>query len=239
MSFWRKLGKTVTSMATGGLSNLFDAAGGVQGITDTLAGTDSSKVSFTPAPRDASAQAIWNQYMQYLNGTDESGNAAPGSLLGLFSGQSDWLNNQFNQYNSALSGSSSEYGNILDSLTKRMTNPNSQVSFGMQGMSPVSFTPRQTREDIGTLQGLAEKAMENKMLSPTARWSWAQENPLNSADLKYFNAIGDLANNMEDRRYQTATKKVDDTSKAGVLDLLTAGGNLLQSGSGLLALLGL
>lgn len=238
MSWLSKLGKTVGSMATLGLPQLYESLGGTQGIASSLGGTSSVQTSQTASPRDASAQQMWDQYMSYFNGKDASGAPTTGTLQNLLGGQSDWLNQQFGAFSGAQQQATDEYGSVLDKLTSRMNDPRSQVSFGMQGGSPVSFTPRQTREDIGAIEGLASKALANSMTVPSSQFAWAQQNPQGASDLKYFDILSDLANRNEDRRFKLSTETSKDTSKAGLLDVLSSLGSLGQSGAQLISLLG-
>ena len=66
--------------------------------------------------------------------------------------QQQWLNAQHVPYLQALQTANQAYGNTLASLAQRVNAPESHVGISFGGNAPVSFLPRQTLQEAGTLE---------------------------------------------------------------------------------------
>jgi hypothetical protein len=144
-----------------------------------------------------------------------------------------WLNERFGDYIGAQEAANAKYGGVLDSLTGRINDPNSRVSFGLEGADPVSFIPRQTLNEMSAIESLANLTRSNAMRVPTEQWAWSQTNPIHTADMHIFDLMSQLANQEENRRYGIPTQ-INTASytqpKPDILTLLTAAGNLTNTG---------
>jgi hypothetical protein len=144
-----------------------------------------------------------------------------------------WLNERFGDYIGAQEAANAKYGGVLDSLTGRINDPNSRVSFGLEGADPVSFIPRQTLNEMSAIESLANLTRSNAMRVPTEQWAWSQTNPIHTADMHIFDLMNQLANQEENRRYGIPTQ-INTASytqpKPDILTLLTAAGNLTNTG---------
>jgi len=144
-----------------------------------------------------------------------------------------WLNERFGDYIGAQEAANAKYGGVLDSLTGRINDPNSRVSFGLEGADPVSFIPRQTLNEMSAIESLADLTRSNAMRVPTEQWAWNQSNPVHTADIQIFDLMNQLANQEESRRYGIPTQ-INTASytqpKPDMLTLLTAAGNLANKG---------
>lgn len=199
-------------------------------------GTVSSTTTQTPAPgnQGGTASSITTQ-------TPETGNQeVTKSWLGEMPGmptalreRETWLNERFGDYIGAQEAANAKYGGVLDSLTSRINDPNSRVSFGLEGADPVSFIPRQTLNEMSTIEALADLTRSNAMRVPTEQWAWSQTNPIHTADMQIFDIMNQLANQEENRRYGIPTQ-INTASytqpKPDILTLLTAAGNLANTG---------
>lgn len=144
-----------------------------------------------------------------------------------------WLNDRFGDYIGAQEAANAKYGGVLDSLTGRINDPNSRVSFGLEGADPVSFIPRQTLNEMSAIESLADLTRSNAMRVPTEQWAWSQTNPIHTADMHIFDLMNQLANQEENRRYGIPTQ-INTASytqpKPDILTLLAAAGNLANTG---------
>jgi hypothetical protein len=144
-----------------------------------------------------------------------------------------WLNERFGDYIGAQEAANAKYGGVLDSLTGRINDPNSRVSFGLEGADPVSFIPRQTLNEMSAIESLADLTRSNAMRVPTEQWAWNQSNPVHTADMQIFDLMNQLANQEENRRYGIPTQ-INTASytqpKPDMLTLLAAAGNLTNTG---------
>jgi hypothetical protein len=144
-----------------------------------------------------------------------------------------WLNERFGDYIGAQEAANAKYGGVLDSLTGRINDPNSRVSFGLEGADPVSFIPRQTLNEMSAIESLADLTRSNAMRVPTEQWAWSQTNPIHTADMHIFDLMNQLANQEENRRYGIPTQ-INTASytqpKPDILTLLAAAGNLANTG---------
>ena len=182
-------------------------------------GTASSTTTQTPAPGNQEVTKSWLGEM-------------PGMPTALRERET-WLNERFGDYIGAQEAANAKYGGVLDSLTGRINDPNSRVSFGLEGADPVSFIPRQTLNEMSTIEALADLTRSNAMRVPTEQWAWSQANPIHTADMHIFDLMSQLANQEENRRYGIPTQ-LNTASytqpKPDILTLLTAAGNLTNTG---------
>ena len=182
-------------------------------------GTASSTTTQTPAPGNQEVTKSWLGEM-------------PGMPTALRERET-WLNERFGDYIGAQEAANAKYGGVLDSLTGRINDPNSRVSFGLEGADPVSFIPRQTLNEMSAIEQLANAARNNEMLVPTEQWAWSQTNPVHTADMQIFDLMNQLANQEENRRYGIPTQ-INTASytqpKPDMLTLLAAAGNLANTG---------
>lgn len=182
-------------------------------------GTASSTTTQTPATGNQEVTKSWLGEM-------------PGMPTALRERES-WLNDRFGDYIGAQEAANAKYGGVLDSLTGRINDPNSRVSFGLEGADPVSFMPRQTLNEMSAIEQLANATRSNDMRVPTEQWAWNQSNPIHTADMHIFDLMSQLANQEENRRYGIPTQ-INTASytqpKPDMLTLLTAAGNLTNTG---------
>ena len=182
-------------------------------------GTTSSTTTQTPAPGNQEVTKSWLGEM-------------PGMPTALRERET-WLNERFGDYIGAQEAANAKYGGVLDSLTGRINDPNSRVSFGLEGADPVSFMPRQTLKEMSAIEQLANATRSNDMRVPTEQWAWSQTNPVHTADMHIFDLMSQLANQEENRRYGIPTQ-INTASytqpKPDILTLLTAAGNLTNTG---------
>ena len=182
-------------------------------------GTASSTTTQTPAPGNQEVTKSWLGEM-------------PGMPTALRERET-WLNERFGDYIGAQEAANAKYGGVLDSLTGRINDPNSRVSFGLEGADPVSFIPRQTLNEMSTIEALADLTRSNAMRVPTEQWAWSQTNPIHTADMQIFDLMNQLANQEENRRYGIPTQ-INTASytqpKPDILTLLAAAGNLANTG---------
>jgi hypothetical protein len=182
-------------------------------------GTASSTTTQTPAPGNQEVTKSWLGEM-------------PGMPTALRERET-WLNERFGDYIGAQEAANAKYGGVLDSLTSRINDPNSRVSFGLEGADPVSFIPRQTLNEMSTIESLADLTRSNAMRVPTEQWAWNQTNPIHTANMHIFDLMNQLANQEENRRYGIPTQ-LNTASytqpKPDILTLLTAAGNLTNKG---------
>ena len=182
-------------------------------------GTTSSTTTQTPAPGNQEVTKSWLGEM-------------PGMPTALRERET-WLNERFGDYIGAQEAANAKYGGVLDSLTGRINDPNSRVSFGLEGADPVSFIPRQTLNEMSAIESLADLTRSNAMRVPTEQWAWSQANPIHTADMHIFDLMSQLANQEENRRYGIPTQ-LNTASytqpKPDMLTLLTAAGNLANKG---------
>ena len=182
-------------------------------------GTVSSTTTQTPAPGNQEVTKSWLGEM-------------PGMPTALRERET-WLNERFGDYIGAQEAANAKYGGVLDSLTGRINDPNSRVSFGLEGADPVSFIPRQTLNEMSAIESLANLTRSNAMRVPTEQWAWSQTNPIHTADMHIFDLMSQLANQEESRRYGIPTQ-LNTASytqpKPDILTLLAAAGNLTNTG---------
>ena len=182
-------------------------------------GTASSTTTQTPAPGNQEVTKSWLGEM-------------PGMPTALRERET-WLNERFGDYIGAQEAANAKYGGVLDSLTGRINDPNSRVSFGLEGADPVSFIPRQTLNEMSAIESLADLTRSNAMRVPIEQWAWNQTNPVHTADMHIFDLMSQLANQEENRRYGIPTQ-INTASytqpKPDILTLLTAAGNLANKG---------
>ena len=182
-------------------------------------GTTSSTTTQTPATGNQEVTKSWLGEM-------------PGMPTALRERET-WLNERFGDYIGAQEAANAKYGGVLDSLTGRINDPNSRVSFGLEGADPVSFIPRQTLNEMSTIEALADLTRSNAMRVPTEQWAWSQTNPIHTANMQIFDLMNQLANQEENRRYGIPTQ-INTASytqpKPDILTLLTAAGNLTNKG---------
>ena len=217
--------------------------------------------AMSAALKDAGFNSYWayhpvvsDIYTNYQSGAYNDGNAtttttqtpAPGNqevtqgFLGEMPGmptalreRETWLNERFGDYIGAQEAANAKYGGVLDSLTGRLNDPNSRVSFGLEGADPVSFIPRQTLNELSAIEQLANATRNNEMLVPTEQWAWSQSNPVHTADMQIFDLMSQLANQEENRRYGIPTQINTGNYTQGrpdIMTLLTGAGRLANFG---------
>ena len=160
-------------------------------------------------------------------------NAGMPGLLNMLTERESWLNKGFDDYSASSKSANDKYSGVLTRLASRLNDPNSQVSFGLEGSSPVSFMPRQTLNEINAGEQIASLDRANAMINPTEKWAWQQTNPNNTANMNFFNIISSLANQSENRRYglpSTTTNASYDMGTPNMLTVLGALGNMANTG---------
>ena len=199
-------------------------------------GTTSSTTTQTPAPGNQGGTASSTTTQTPETGNQEVTKSWLGEMPGMPTAlreRETWLNERFGDYIGAQEAANAKYGGVLDSLTSRINDPNSRVSFGLEGADPVSFIPRQTLNEMSTIEALADLTRSNAMRVPTEQWAWSQTNPIHTADMHIFDLMSQLANQEENRRYGIPTQ-LNTASytqpKPDMLTLLTAAGNLANKG---------
>ena len=199
-------------------------------------GTTSSTTTQTPAPGNQGGTASSTTTQTPETGNQEVTKSWLGEMPGMPTAlreRETWLNERFGDYIGAQEAANAKYGGVLDSLTGRINDPNSRVSFGLEGADPVSFIPRQTLNEMSAIESLANLTRSNAMRVPTEQWAWSQTNPIHTADMHIFDLMNQLANQEENRRYGIPTQ-INTASytqpKPDMLTLLTAAGNLANKG---------
>lgn len=199
-------------------------------------GTTSSTTTQTPAPGNQGGTASSTTTQTPAPGNQEVTKSWLGEMPGMPTAlreRETWLNERFGDYIGAQEAANAKYGGVLDSLTGRINDPNSRVSFGLEGADPVSFIPRQTLNEMSAIESLADLTRSNAMRVPTEQWAWSQTNPIHTADMHIFDLMNQLANQEENRRYGIPTQ-INTASytqpKPDILTLLTAAGNLANKG---------
>jgi len=199
-------------------------------------GTASSTTTQTPAPGNQEVTASSTTTQTPAPGNQEVTKSWLGEMPGIPTAlreRETWLNERFGDYIGAQEAANAKYGGVLDSLTGRINDPNSRVSFGLEGADPVSFIPRQTLNEMSAIESLANLTRSNAMRVPTEQWAWSQTNPIHTADMHIFDLMNQLANQEESRRYGIPTQ-INTASytqpKPDILTLLTAAGNLANKG---------
>ena len=199
-------------------------------------GTTSSTTTQTPAPGNQGGTASSTTTQTPETGNQEVTKSWLGEMPGMPTAlreRETWLNERFGDYIGAQEAANAKYGGVLDSLTSRINDPNSRVSFGLEGADPVSFIPRQTLNEMSTIEALADLTRSNAMRVPTEQWAWSQANPIHTADMHIFDLMSQLANQEENRRYGIPTQ-LNTASytqpKPDMLTLLTAAGNPANKG---------
>lgn len=199
-------------------------------------GTTSSTTTQTPAPGNQGGTASSTTTQTPETGNQEVTKSWLGEMPGMPTAlreRETWLNERFGDYIGAQEAANAKYGGVLDSLTGRINDPNSRVSFGLEGADPVSFIPRQTLNEMSAIESLANLTRSNAMRVPTEQWAWSQANPIHTADMHIFDLMNQLANQEENRRYGIPTQ-INTASytqpKPDILTLLTAAGNLTNTG---------
>ena len=199
-------------------------------------GTASSTTTQTPAPGNKGGTASSTTTQTPAPGNQEVTKSWLGEMPGMPTAlreRETWLNERFGDYIGAQEAANAKYGGVLDSLTSRINDPNSRVSFGLEGADPVSFIPRQTLNEMSTIEALADLTRSNAMRVPIEQWSWSQTNPIHTADMHIFDLMSQLANQEENRRYGIPTQ-INTGSytqpKPDILTLLAAAGNLANTG---------
>jgi hypothetical protein len=199
-------------------------------------GTTSSTTTQTPAPGNQGGTASSTTTQTPETGNQEVTKSWLGEMPGMPTAlreRETWLNERFGDYIGAQEAANAKYGGVLDSLTSRINDPNSRVSFGLEGADPVSFIPRQTLNEMSAIESLANLTRSNAMRVPTEQWAWSQTNPIHTADMHIFDLMSQLANQEENRRYGIPTQ-INTASytqpKPDILTLLTAAGNLTNTG---------
>jgi hypothetical protein len=199
-------------------------------------GTVSSTTTQTPAPGNQGGTASSTTTQTPAPGNQEVTKSWLGEMPGMPTAlreRETWLNERFGDYIGAQEAANAKYGGVLDSLTGRINDPNSRVSFGLEGADPVSFIPRQTLNEMSTIEALADLTRSNAMRVPTEQWAWSQTNPIHTADMHIFDLMSQLANQEENRRYGIPTQ-LNTASytqpKPDMLTLLAAAGNLANTG---------
>ena len=199
-------------------------------------GTTSSTTTQTPAPGNQEVTASSTTTQTPETGNQEVTKSWLGEMPGMPTAlreRETWLNERFGDYIGAQEAANAKYGGVLDSLTGRINDPNSRVSFGLEGADPVSFIPRQTLNEMSAIESLADLTRSNAMRVPTEQWAWSQANPIHTADMHIFDLMSQLANQEENRRYGIPTQ-LNTASytqpKPDMLTLLTAAGNLANKG---------
>lgn len=211
MSFF----KSLTSAALNPL-NAFKSVSDY--LTDGSQTTQETKKTI-PA-RDEDANTIWDQYMSSFGTIDDN-----------IMGQSSYLDNAFSKYSNAIGSANNTYQGTLNGLINRLNSNDNKISFGMEGQSPISFTSRQDRENAEIISNLAQNILTSKSTLPTATYAEAQENNPYKAKLTLYNMLSDIANRMEDRRYNTATTSTTTSGESSLLDTLTSLANIGRSAS--------
>ena len=199
-------------------------------------GTASSTTTQTPAPGNRGGTASSTTTQTPAPGNQEVTKSWLGEMPGMPTAlreRETWLNERFGDYIGAQEAANAKYGGVLDSLTGRINDPNSRVSFGLEGADPVSFIPRQTLNEMSAIESLADLTRSNAMRVPTEQWAWSQTNPIHTADMHIFDLMNQLANQEENRRYGIPTQ-INTASytqpKPDMLTLLAAAGNLANTG---------
>ena len=199
-------------------------------------GTTSSTTTQTPAPGNQGGTASSTTTQTPETGNQEVTKSWLGEMPGMPTAlreRETWLNERFGDYIGAQEAANAKYGGVLDSLTSRINDPNSRVSFGLEGADPVSFIPRQTLNEMSAIESLADLTRSNAMRVPTEQWAWSQMNPIHTADMHIFDLMSQLANQEESRRYGIPTQ-LNTASytqpKPDILTLLAAAGNLTNTG---------
>ena len=199
-------------------------------------GTASSTTTQTPAPGNQEVTASSTTTQTPETGNQEVTKSWLGEMPGMPTAlreRESWLNDRFGDYIGAQEDANTKYGGVLDSLTGRLNDPNSRVSFGLEGADPVSFMPRQTLNEMSAIEQLANATRSNDMRVPTEQWAWNQTNPVHTADMHIFDLMSQLANQEENRRYGIPTQ-INTASytqpKPDMLTLLAAAGNLTNTG---------
>ena len=199
-------------------------------------GTTSSTTTQTPAPGNQGGTTSSTTTQTPAPGNQEVTKSWLGEMPGMPTAlreRETWLNERFGDYIGAQEAANAKYGGVLDSLTGRINDPNSRVSFGLEGADPVSFIPRQTLNEMSAIESLADLTRSNAMRVPTEQWAWSQANPIHTADMHIFDLMNQLANQEENRRYGIPTQ-INTASytqpKPDILTLLTAAGNLTNTG---------
>ena len=199
-------------------------------------GTASSTTTQTPAPGNQGGTASSTTTQTPAPGNQEVTKSWLGEMPGMPTAlreRETWLNERFGDYIGAQEAANAKYGGVLDSLTGRINDPNSRVSFGLEGADPVSFIPRQTLNEMSAIESLANLTRSNAMRVPTEQWAWSQTNPIHTADMHIFDLMSQLANQEENRRYGIPTQ-INTASytqpKPDMLTLLAAAGNLANTG---------
>lgn len=199
------------------LSKLWDGAQSFLFGNNESSGGQLTTSSQKASKRTKEDTAIYDAYMQQLFGdyvkpektwwgkTITPGHYEGTNLLDQLAGQEQFLGTEFQDYLNALKGATGEYGNTVDQLTTRLNDPGRQIGFGIEGGDQVSFTPRSERETVTLLEQLAGGARDNSMMAPSAEWGFQQEHTPQTAALKYFDLLSQLANANENRRYGLAT----------------------------------